>query len=72
MNHSVTVQVSAKVVDTHRQFVAAAEAARAAGPDEEEKASARRLFGTTYHVFEIECRRAGLELAEPSRAMVSY
>ncbi len=36
--------------------------ARAAGPDEEEKALARHLFATTYHAFQVECRGRGLDI----------
>ncbi len=46
---TTSIQIPSRMVEAHRQFVAAAKEARAAGPDEEEKALARHLFATTYH-----------------------
>jgi len=62
MSETISIQIPSRVVETHRQFVAAAKAARAAGPDEEEKASARHLFATTYHAFQVECRGRGFDI----------
>jgi len=62
MNETTSIQIPSRVVETHRQFVAAAKAARAAGPDEEERARTQHLFATTYHAFQVECRGRGLDI----------